>query len=143
MLSVHFSIASRQHYANSHTDFARRHDEWQGTPSSCFCPPRRRRHHHCNRLYHLATSMIACCPVGPSGTHDRIDPPPLQEEQTPPSYVPCMDDERSIVVVDTIVGQGITSSLHRQHCRARQCIPSPPPPFSGLTRRGPRQDHPS
>jgi hypothetical protein len=102
-------------------------------PSSRFCPPRRR-HQLCHdRLYRLATGMIAHCPVGPSGTRDQIDPPPRQEEQTPPlCCVPCTGDERSIVIVDAVVGQ-----------RFGEAVPPLPHPFQGVRERGPRQDPPS
>ena len=98
-------------------------------PSSCFCPPRRRRQRYHDRLYRLATG-IAHCPVGPSGTRDQIDPPPRQEEQTPP--VPCTGNERCIVVLNAIVGQ-----------RIGEAVPPFPHPFQGVREGGPRQDPPS
>ena len=101
-------------------------------PSSRFCPPRRRRQLCHNRLYRLATGMIAHCPVGPSGTRDQIDQPPRQEEQTPPlCCVPCTGDEQSIVVIDAVVGQ-----------RIGEAVPPLPHPFQGVRERGPRQDPP-
>ena len=64
--------------------------------------------------------MIARCPVGPSGTRDRIALQPRQEEQTPPICNPCTDDEQSIVVVNAVIGQGIGKA-----------VPPLPRPFQG------------
>ncbi len=101
-------------------------------PSSRFCPPRCRRQRPQDRLYCLATGMIVHCPVGPSGRRDQIDPPPCQEEQTPPICVPCTSNERSIVVVNAVVGQ-----------RIGKAVPPLPHPFQGVREKGPRQDPPS
>ena len=77
--------------------------------------------------------MIAHCPVGPSGTRDQIDPPPRQEEQTPPiCCIPCMGGERSIIFVYAVVGQRIS-----------EAVPPLPHPFQGVREKGPRQDPPS
>ena len=122
--SAHFSIASQQHCANSHADLGRRHDERQGTPSSHVCPPRRRRRRLQDRRYRLATGMILHCPVGTSGTRNRIDPPPRQEEQMPLICVSCTDNKHplSTPLLDREYIQSTSLTLLGM---AKQSLPSP------------------
>ena len=113
--SVQISVASRQHCANSHTDFGQRHYKRQGMPSSRFCPPHCRRRRCCDWLYRLVTGMIARCPVGHLEHAFELIRHPASRSKCPPSASPAWTTNDP--------SSSSMPSLDRE--LARQSLPSP------------------